>query len=79
MNTSEQLFLLLAEELNFTRAAERAFISQQGLSDHIRRLEKHYGTALLTRRPRVALTPAGAAVQKSCWQSCILRRTFRAG
>ena len=77
MNTSEQLFLLLAEELNFTRAAERAFISQQGLSDHIRRLEKHYGTALLTRRPRVALTPAGAAVQKKLLAELYLEKDLQ--
>ena len=42
MTNSEKLFLILAEELNFRRAAARAFLSQQGLSDHIRRLEGGY-------------------------------------
>lgn len=61
MTNSEKLFLILAEELNFRRAAARAFLSQQGLSDHIRRLEGCYGTPLFYRRPRVSLTPAGEA------------------
>ena len=65
MTNSEKLFLILAEELNFRRAAARAFLSQQGLSDHIRRLEECYGTPLFYRRPRVSLTPAGEAVQRT--------------
>lgn len=65
MTNSEKLFLLLAEELNFSRAAKKAFISQQCLSDHIRRLEEHYGTDLFFRRPNVMLTDAGKAVQRT--------------
>lgn len=30
-----EMFLLAAEELNFSRAAERAFVTPQCLSDHI--------------------------------------------
>ena len=40
MTTNQQMFLYAVEEMNFTRAAERAFVTQQCLSDHIRRLEK---------------------------------------
>lgn len=65
MTNSEKLFLILAEELNFRRQRARAFLSQQGLSDHIRRLEECYGTPLFYRRPRVSLTPAGEAVQRT--------------
>lgn len=63
MTNSEKLFLILAEELNFRRTAKKSFLSQQCLSDHIRRLEEYYGTPLFTRKPSVALTPAGKAVQ----------------
>lgn len=63
MTNSEKLFLVLAEELNFRRAAKRSFLSQQCLSDHIRRLEENYGTPLFTRKPSVSLTPAGIAAQ----------------
>lgn len=52
-------FLTAAEELNFSRAAEKLYISQQTLSGHIQRLEEHYGVELFRRKPTLRLTPAG--------------------
>jgi DNA-binding transcriptional LysR family regulator len=50
----------LAEERNFTRAAEHEHIAQPALSQQIRRLEQEAGVALVERTTRkVALTEAG--------------------
>jgi DNA-binding transcriptional LysR family regulator len=55
-------FLAIAEELNFTRAAERLHVAQQALSAAIRQLEGMLGAPLFTRTTRrVELTDAGRA------------------
>ncbi|WP_281186245.1 helix-turn-helix domain-containing protein [Nocardia crassostreae] len=57
---SLRYFLVLAQELNFTRAAERIGIAQPALSARMRRLETELGTSLLVRNTRsVVLTTAG--------------------
>lgn len=63
VNPSENAFLILCKELNFTRAAERCFMSQQGLSAHIKKLEEQYGTKLFLRTPNVELTESGKALR----------------
>ena len=39
--TSLKCFAVAAEELNFTRAAKRLYITQQALSNHIAKLEEY--------------------------------------
>jgi len=57
-----EYFVLVAEEANFTRGAERAHISQSGVSAQIRQLERDLGAELFDRSSRaVALTAAGQA------------------
>ncbi|MGW0915341.1 LysR family transcriptional regulator [Streptomyces sp. NPDC002784] len=57
-----EYFVAVAEERNFTRAAERVHISQSGVSAQIRQLERELGAELFDRSARtVTLTPAGKA------------------
>src|ERR687888_1868411 len=56
-------FVAVAEELNFSRAAERLYLSQPALSRQIRTLETVIGCELLHRSTHhVELTLAGSAL-----------------
>ncbi|MDW8804141.1 LysR family transcriptional regulator [Streptomyces scabiei] len=61
-----RLFLVLAEELHFGRAAARVYVTQPAFSQQIRSLEQRLGVALVARGgrggPGTRLTPAGQAL-----------------
>ena len=56
-------FLALCEEGNFTRAARRSGVSQPSLTNAIGALERELGGSLFQRRPFIALTALGHAMQ----------------
>lgn len=58
-----QQFLVLAETLNFTQAAEKCFVTQPTLSRKIAVLENELGVRLFVRsRKSVMLTAEGSAL-----------------
>lgn len=60
-----QHFIAAAEELNFTQASAKAYISQQALSKSIRMLEEELGVSLFERLPRgLKLTEYGHILLK---------------
>lgn len=69
-------FLMVAEELNITRAAERLYISQQSLSNHISNLEKELNVKLFTRSPKLALTYAGGLLVETSTQILDLQSQY---
>jgi len=73
-----ECFLAVAEELSFTRAAERLHLAQPPLSRHIRQLEEKLGIELFQRsRRKVSITAAGKAFREEAQE--ILARIRRAG
>lgn len=71
MNISMQYFLVVVEMQSISKAAERLFVSQQNLSNHMKRLEEQYGL-LFTRKPKFMLTPSGQALLETLKQIRIL-------
>ncbi|MHA6289066.1 LysR family transcriptional regulator [Maricaulis sp. CAU 1757] len=58
-----ETFTALCEIGHFTRTAERLHMTQPGVSQHVRKLERQIGQPLITRQGRdFTLTPAGELV-----------------
>lgn len=58
-----QLLVVLAQESNMRKAAEKLFVSQPALSQRLQNIEKQWGEQLFIRTPKgLILTPAGELV-----------------
>lgn len=68
MDTAHRLFILAVEEMNFTKAAQRGFVTQQCLSSNIKKLETNYHVKLFDRAPHLTLTLAGEALYETLRQ-----------
>ena len=64
MDNELKFFLLAAEELNISKAAGKAFVSQQYMSKCIKHLESTLNVTLFKRRPSLTLTLAGEIVRQ---------------
>lgn len=61
-----ETFLAVCRFMNFTKAAEKLNITQPAVSQHIRYLEKHYGTKLfLYEGKKLKLTSAGELLRSA--------------
>lgn len=52
-------FIVLCEEMSFSKAAERLYISRQYLSKYVKNLEREYGVEFFEDSRKLVLTPAG--------------------
>ena len=69
-------FLAVAEELNFTRAAERLVLGQAGVSRTVATLEHELGVTLLERTsiasvPGTSPTPRASGCRSPTMSSCV--------
>ena len=64
MMPSLEYFTYIAKYNNITRAAQELHITQQCLSNYLKKLEEYYGLPLFTRKPSMALTAFGRTVYK---------------
>lgn len=69
-----QYFVVTAEEMNFTKAAKKLYITQQTLSSHICKLEEYYGVRLFDRNPPLTLTAAGQSLLKNARKLLVDKR-----
>lgn len=75
---SLEYFLVVTEEMSFSRAAERLFLTQQALSSHIKRLETEYDAILFHRKPVLALTQKGEELKYWAEQILSAEKNLRA-
>lgn len=59
-----ECFLVAAETMNFTKAAEKLYITQPVLSRQISSMEQELGFSLFTRNKKLSLTEAGEVLAK---------------
>ena len=62
-----ECFITVCQELNYTRAAEKLYISQPGVSKHIKALESELGVPLFDKSntKKLKITPAGRILYDS--------------
>lgn len=69
-------YVIAAEEMNFTKAAERLYISQQAVSLHIKNLEKELNVQLFQRKPYLTLTKEGKSFYNIALNILKLQQSF---
>lgn len=70
-------FVELSKGLHMTNTAQKLYISQQNLTQHIQKLEQHYGVTLFHRKPKLALTYAGEQLYEAAVKILSEEREFQ--
>lgn len=70
-------FIVVMEELSFTKAAKRLYLSQQAVSSQIKKLEDECGVQLFTRKPTLLPTAAGTSLYRMAIEVSRLHQNFQ--
>jgi DNA-binding transcriptional LysR family regulator len=76
MLNNYKYFIVLAEELNISKAAKRLFVSHQNLSKYLKGLEEKHGVTFFERKPKFILTPAGKVMLDTLRQIELLEQNL---
>jgi DNA-binding transcriptional LysR family regulator len=75
LSTSHSVFIEVAKELSFSKAAQTLFISQPAISNHIKMLESRYENALFHRKGNtISLTLAGDILYRHLEEAVKIQR-----
>jgi DNA-binding transcriptional LysR family regulator len=75
LSLSTQVFIEVAINLSFSKAAKKLFISQPAVSRHIKLLEDQYGCALFERQGNsISLTELGNKIYHYCLEAQAIQR-----
>ena len=70
-------FTVTAQTLNMRETAQRLFLTQQAVSEQIKRLETEYNTTLFYRKPTLALTPSGVAMLNAIKKIAVIEENLK--
>ena len=75
LSTSHHVFIEVARQLSFSKAAQALFMSQPAISNHIKLLEVEYKNALFNRKGNtITLTPTGEILYRHLQDALKIQR-----
>ena len=75
LSTSHHVFIEVARQLSFSKAAQTLFMSQPAISNHIKLLEVEYQNALFNRKGNtISLTPSGEILYRHLQDALKIQR-----
>ena len=78
MNTAYDYFILVAQELSISKAAQKSYVSHQCMSQYIKKLEDEFGVKLFYRTPHLSLTQEGQIMLDSLLSMRVIEDNLKA-